>query len=155
MINSNELFYVDKSVKKTPFPGKEYAIETMDMLNEAYQMYKDIFMDNEYKLKFSEFGTRRRFSYNVHDEVCKLLKEKAMYCTGTSNVHMAMRYNMKVMGTHPHEWFMFHGAEFGYKRAKMFIKEFNKKLKLNLSTDQIDKIININYDDEVVLKKIK
>lgn len=53
MINSNELFYVDKSVKKTPFPGKEYAIETMDMLNEAYQMYKDIFMDNEYKLKLS------------------------------------------------------------------------------------------------------
>lgn len=82
-----------------------------------------IALSNEYKLKFSEFGTRRRFSYNVHDEVCKLLKEKATYCTGTSNVHMAMRYNMKVIGTHPHEWFMFHGAQYGYKQANYMALE--------------------------------
>lgn len=82
-----------------------------------------IALSNEYKLKFSEFGTRRRFSYNVHDEVCKLLKEKAIYCTGTSNVHMAMRYNMKVIGTHPHEWFMFHGAQYGYKQANYMALE--------------------------------
>lgn len=82
-----------------------------------------IALSNEYKLKFSEFGTRRRFSYNIHDEVCKLLKEKATYCTGTSNVHMAMRYNMKVMGTHPHEWFMFHGAQYGYKEANYMALE--------------------------------
>ena len=53
----------------------------------------------------------------------KLLKEKATYCTGTSNVHMAMRYNMKVMGTHPHEWFMFHGAQYGYKQANYMALE--------------------------------
>jgi nicotinate phosphoribosyltransferase len=27
------------------------------------------------------------------------------------------------MGTHPHEWFMFHGAEFGYKRANYLALE--------------------------------
>lgn len=82
-----------------------------------------IALSNEHKLKFSEFGMRRRFSYNVQDEVCKMLKEKAMYCTGTSNVHMAMRHNMKVMGTHPHEWFMFHGAQYGYKQANYMALE--------------------------------
>lgn len=82
-----------------------------------------IALSNEHKLKFSEFGMRRRFSYNVQDEVCKMLKEKAIYCTGTSNVHMAMRHNMKVMGTHPHEWFMFHGAQYGYKQANYMALE--------------------------------
>ena len=82
-----------------------------------------IALSNEHKLKFSEFGMRRRFSYNVQDEVCKMVKEKATYCTGTSNVHMAMRHNMKVMGTHPHEWFMFHGAQYGYKQANYMALE--------------------------------
>ena len=36
---------------------------------------------------------------------------------------MAMRFDMKVIGTHPHEWFMFHGAEFGYKRANYLALE--------------------------------
>ena len=68
--------------------------------------------------KFSEFGTRRRFSYDVQDRVIAILANKGWnVCNGTSNVHFAMKYGMKVMGTHPHEWFMFHGAQFGYKHA--------------------------------------
>lgn len=35
--------------------------------------------------------------------------------------------------------------ERGYKRAKRFINEFNKKLNLNLNTEEIDKIINYDY----------
>ena len=80
-------------------------------------------LSNQHGLKFSEFGMRRRFSYNIQDEVCKYLANNALYCTGTSNVHMAMKYGMKIMGTHPHEWFMFHGAEFGYKRANYLALE--------------------------------
>ena len=68
-------------------------------------------------LSFSEFGTRRRFSYFVQDTVIKVIKEQSAYCTGTSNCHFAMKYNMRMMGTHPHEWFMFHGAQYGYKEA--------------------------------------
>ena len=55
---------------------------------------------------FSEFGTRRRYSFNVQDEVIKYIKEHSIYCTGTSNCYFAMKYDMKMMGTHPHEWFM-------------------------------------------------
>lgn len=28
-----------------------------------------------------------------------------------------------MMGTHPHEWFMFHGAQFGYKHANYMALE--------------------------------
>ena len=80
-------------------------------------------LSNLNQLAFSEFGTRRRFSYSVQDAVCKYIKANSMYCTGTSNVHFAMKYNMKPMGTHPHEWFMFHGALYGYKQANYMALE--------------------------------
>ena len=72
---------------------------------------------------FSEFGTRRRFSYEVQDTVCEYLKKYSKTCVGTSNVHFAMKYDMKPIGTHPHEWFMFHGAQYGYKNANYLALE--------------------------------
>ena len=72
---------------------------------------------NEAEMLFSEFGTRRRFNYEVQDEVCRILKKMSKTCVGTSNVHFAMKYDMTPIGTHPHEWFMFHGAQYGYKAA--------------------------------------
>ena len=78
---------------------------------------------NDNNVLFSEFGTRRRFSYEVQDKVCAYLKEHAKTCVGTSNVHFAMKYNMRPCGTHPHEWFMFHGAQFGYKNANYMALE--------------------------------
>ena len=80
-------------------------------------------LSNEHQLSFSEFGTRRRFSFDVQDKVIGYLKETAHYCTGTSNCYFAMKYGMKMMGTHPHEWFMFHGAQFGYKHANYMALE--------------------------------
>ena len=73
---------------------------------------------NEHELKFSEFGTRRRASSNLHDLVVQRLKEKCpINCVGTSNVYFAMKYKMKPIGTFPHEWIMFHGAVWGYQEA--------------------------------------
>jgi len=78
---------------------------------------------NQEGLLFSEFGTRRRFNYEVQDKVCEYLKKNARTCVGTSNVHFAMKYDMKPIGTHPHEWFMFHGAQYGYKSANYMALE--------------------------------
>ena len=78
---------------------------------------------NKEGMLFSEFGTRRRFSYEVQDKVCEYLKQHSNTCVGTSNVHFAMKYDMKPIGTHPHEWFMFHGAQYGYKAANYMALE--------------------------------
>lgn len=69
-------------------------------------------------VNFAEFGTRRRHSYKVHDLVVNALTQnKSSKFTGSSNVHFAMKYGVKPIGTHAHEWFMFHAAEYGFKMA--------------------------------------
>ena len=69
---------------------------------------------------YSEFGTRRRFSFDVQDQVVGLLKANSGdYFKGTSNVYLAMKHNTTPIGTMPHEWFMYHGALFGYRAANI------------------------------------
>ena len=87
------------------------------------RLFEKVELSNQHQLPFSEFGTRRRFSFAVQDGVINYLNENARYCLGTSNCHFGMKYNMKMMGTHPHEWFMFHGAQFGYKHANYMALE--------------------------------
>ena len=73
---------------------------------------------NNLGVTFAEFGTRRRHSYKVQNLVMEsLTQKKESTFIGSSNVHFAMKYNVKPIGTHAHEWFMFHGAEFGFKMA--------------------------------------
>lgn len=75
-------------------------------------------------LDFSLFGMRRRFSYEVEDEVTRIMKEYAPnHFFGTSNVHFAHKYGLNVSGTHPHEWIQFHGATYGYKMANYMAME--------------------------------
>lgn len=75
-------------------------------------------------VKFAEFGTRRRHSYNVHRLIVKtLMQHSGNNFTGSSNVHMAMLYKTKPIGTHAHEWFMFHAAEYGFKMANAMALE--------------------------------
>ncbi|RPE14200.1 nicotinate phosphoribosyltransferase [Chitinophaga lutea] len=66
----------------------------------------------------AEFGTRRRHSYQVHRLVMRVLKASGTGpFIGSSNVHMAMLHQTKPIGTHAHEWFMFHAARYGFKMA--------------------------------------
>ena len=87
------------------------------------RLMEKINLANKEKVLFSEFGTRRRFSFGVQDTVCQYLRYHSKTCVGTSNVYFAMKYDMKPIGTHPHEWFMFHGAQFGYKNANYMALE--------------------------------
>lgn len=78
----------------------------------------------QHGLKIAEFGTRRRFSFAVHDRVVKALRHYGGEAfSGTSNVLLAMRHGVKPIGTHAHEWFMFHGARFGFKMANSLALE--------------------------------
>lgn len=66
----------------------------------------------------AEFGTRRRHSYRVHQLVMQALQEYGQNSfVGSSNVHLAMINGVKPIGTHAHEWFMFHAAKYGFKVA--------------------------------------
>jgi len=72
----------------------------------------------------AEFGTRRRHSYEVQKLVVKSLKEHGSSTfIGTSNVHLAMEMNTRPIGTHAHEWFMFHAAKYGFKMSNLLALE--------------------------------
>ena len=96
---------------------------TINMVNIIAKLAPKVTLSNQNNMFFSEFGTRRRYSYNVQEAIVKSLKDSATYCTGTSNCYLAMKYDMPMMGTHPHEWFMFHGAMYGYKQANYMALE--------------------------------
>ncbi len=99
----SELFFIMSGEK--PYNTEERAAEKAMRLAE---------MEAEY----SDFGTRRRFSFNVHDQVIKTLKDNSKgFFKGTSNVFLAMKHNLTPIGTHPHEWFMFHASRYGYRSA--------------------------------------
>ncbi len=71
-------------------------------------------------VKIAEFGTRRRHSYRVHQQVVETLKQFGDGSfVGTSNVHLARLNGVKPIGTHAHEWFMFHAARYGFKMANV------------------------------------
>jgi len=71
----------------------------------------------------AEFGTRRRHSFNVQEHVIKALKQYGKTFVGTSNVYLAMLHETKPIGTHAHEWFMFHAARYGFKMANALALE--------------------------------
>lgn len=55
--------------------------------------------------RFSEFGTRRRRSFEIQKAVVTEFK-RHHNCIGTSNVYLAMRNDIPPMGTVAHEWYM-------------------------------------------------
>ncbi len=108
----------------------------------------------------AEFGARRRYSYEVHRLVLHTMQQygKGSFI-GTSNVHMAMIYNEKPIGTHAHEWFMFHAAHYGFKMSNAlglenWVKVYRGDLGIALSdtytTDvflqQFDKMFSKLFD---------
>jgi nicotinate phosphoribosyltransferase len=68
--------------------------------------------------RFSDFGTRRRFSFENHDQVVATCARLApTVFVGTSNPFLAMKHGCKAMGTQAHEWYMSIAALYGYLMA--------------------------------------
>src|SRR5690606_29436497 len=110
---------------------------------------------NKYKkleITSADFGTRRRHSYEVHDLTIKALKDFGSECfIGTSNVHLAMKNCIKPIGTHAHEWFMFHAAKYGFKMANLLGLEnwtnvYRGDLGIALSDTYTSKIFFSQFD---------
>lgn len=72
---------------------------------------------------FSEFGARRRVSYELQDWLIWRLSQEKMKnalgaiqgFVGTSNVHLAKKYNLKAVGTMAHEFIMTVGQGYPYR----------------------------------------
>jgi nicotinate phosphoribosyltransferase len=80
----------------------DYEIVGQKRLDEKISMVKAL---NNSEFKFSDFGTRRRFSRQWHEHVVATFKEKLPdNFTGTSNVLFAMKYNLVPIGTMAHEY---------------------------------------------------
>lgn len=85
---------------------------------EKYQKFR------ENGAHFADFGTRRRFSFDVQKEfVENAIRYAPNNFVGTSNVYLAYEFNTKAIGTHAHEWFMFHATKYGYKMANRLAME--------------------------------
>ncbi len=58
-------------------------------------------------IRFSDFGTRRRFSRQWQEDVVEICAKKLKsQFVGTSNVALAMKHGLKPIGTFAHEMFM-------------------------------------------------
>jgi nicotinate phosphoribosyltransferase len=107
---------------------------------------------NQLGVTVAEFGTRRRHSYNVHRLVMQALKQyggKAF--VGSSNVHYAMVNGVKPIGTHAHEWFMFHAAKYGFKMANSlgldnWVKVYRGDLGIALSDTYTTEVFYDQFD---------
>ena len=83
----------------------------------AINRKKAEFFDN-YGIGYAEFGARRRFSFDNQIEVVDdLLKYGPNSLNGSSNPYIAMQFNIPVIGTQAHEFFMFMAAKYGYLTA--------------------------------------
>ena len=129
-----------------------WEVPLMAMISELYYKYCDtdwimdersleLFWANDFRLqvatksvildqcKYADFGTRRRRSYEVQDRLVSELKNTNSIThmkdgfVGTSNVHFAMKYGLKPIGTMAHEWIMGMSVLEGLRHANRFAME--------------------------------
>jgi len=86
--------------------GERRLIEKIQQIR---QFQKDKGPEKPFRL--IEFGTRRRFSKQVQERVVEILAHELGDClSGTSNVDLAQRHNLRTFGTFAHEWLQMHQA---------------------------------------------
>lgn len=104
------------------FSAMQFEIYLLEIINEVYfRMRYDYtklkesaeiklnekikaFQEGKYTFKFAEFGCRRRLSREWEDTVVHRLTTEINNCVGTSNVYLAMKYNLTPIGTYAHEY---------------------------------------------------
>lgn len=75
-------------------------------------MSKRKYLSEHPEVRFSDFGTRRRHSATTHAAIVDVLKlDLPEQFTGTSNVDIAHRYEVPVIGTMAHQLFMVRAAQ--------------------------------------------
>ena len=60
------------------------------------------------RFRLMDFGTRRRFSHDVHLAIVSTLKQNFPWLVGSSNYEVARQLDIAPVGTQAHEWFQAH-----------------------------------------------
>ncbi len=87
------------------------------------RMEQKVAIASAHNLYFADFGMRRRFNALAEEVVVEYMKEHCPTFTGTSTVALAMRYNIRPIGTMAHECFMFQAAVHSPKEANYEVME--------------------------------
>lgn len=104
------------------FSAMQFEIYLLEIINEVYfRMSFDYdklvtsakdrldakiadFNSGRYTFGFAEFGCRRRLSREWEDVVVRRFASETKNCSGTSNVYLAKKYDLKPIGTYAHEY---------------------------------------------------
>lgn len=133
----NELYFrqfpfdQDKAIQK--------VLDKIDLIKSCNDLY------------FSDFGTRRRNSFNWQRTVLSLLirnlqpdnPEKPSQFTGTSNLYFAKEFGVKYIGTMAHEWIC---AGQGLDDVRL---SMSQKYMLNAWRDEYDGALGIALSDTI------
>lgn len=99
----NEIYFRNTCTdfKQAYAAGRELLAEKIQVVENYYSKSNIDTAD----FKFTDFGTRRRFSKQWQDEVVKTCAEKLFNnFKGTSNLYFAKKYNLVPIGTMAHEF---------------------------------------------------
>ncbi|QCI17178.1 nicotinate phosphoribosyltransferase [Buchnera aphidicola (Aphis helianthi)] len=98
----SEIFHRNNYPKIT----SQIAVDHLNLkLKKFFQDTKNLDLS---RLKVVDFGTRRRFSYNIQYSILKKLKEQFPFLIGSSNYHISRVLKLSPVGTQAHEWFQAH-----------------------------------------------
>ncbi|MBQ1818245.1 MAG: nicotinate phosphoribosyltransferase [Clostridia bacterium] len=104
------------------FSAMQFEIYLLEIINEVYfRMSFDYdklvasakerldakiadFNSGRYTFGFAEFGCRRRLSREWEDVVVRRFASETKNCSGTSNVYLAKKYDLRPIGTYAHEY---------------------------------------------------
>lgn len=104
----NELYFRRFDEDKALTEARLRLAKKIEMIRNAGPIIAKL----KHPLEIFDFGARRRWSFAWQDEmVATLVKELPEYFKGTSNVLLAMKYDITAIGTMAHEWLqMFQGV---------------------------------------------
>lgn len=109
--------YHDLNIKNAP-EMSSYAI--LDDIKHKISEINEIGRKYCEPIYISEFGTRRRISFDYQHEVISAMRHKQfdfIRYMGTSNVLLSMMYGSTPVGTMAHEWIQAHSVFFGAYHA--------------------------------------
>ena len=98
----SEVVHRHRSPQVTP----EMAVSQLKLkLAQFNELTADLDMS---RFRLMDFGTRRRFSHDVHLAIVSTLKQEFPWLVGSSNYEMARQQQIMPVGTQAHEWFQAH-----------------------------------------------